>query len=58
MLEKDYDAIKRLTGLKDGQFATNHTVKLCDDDGDDGDDGDDDSDDGDNCDDDGGDNGG
>ncbi|MBN8726274.1 MAG: hypothetical protein J0H15_01035 [Xanthomonadales bacterium] len=26
MLDKDYDAIKRLTGLVDGQFATNHSV--------------------------------
>ena len=24
--EKDYDAIKRLTGLSDGQFATNQVV--------------------------------
>lgn len=27
LLAKDYDAIKRLTGLTDGQFATNHTVR-------------------------------
>ena len=27
MLEKDYATIKKLTGLEDGQFATNHTVK-------------------------------
>lgn len=27
MLEKDYEAIKRLTGLVDGQFATNHSIK-------------------------------
>lgn len=27
MVEKDYAAIKKLTGLVDGQFATNHTVK-------------------------------
>lgn len=33
MLEKDYDAIKALTGLKDGQYATNSTVKTCDDQG-------------------------
>lgn len=26
MRNRDYDAIKRLTGLVDGQFATNHTV--------------------------------
>jgi hypothetical protein len=31
MLGKDYAAIKTLTGLKDGQFATNHTVKAYDD---------------------------
>lgn len=30
LLAKDYDAIKRLTGLKDGQFATNHTVRAYD----------------------------
>lgn len=24
--DKDYDAIKRLTGLRDGQFAANHSV--------------------------------
>ena len=33
MLEKDYDAIKALTGLKDGQYATNSTVKTCDEQG-------------------------
>lgn len=27
MLDKDYEAIKRLTGLKDGQFATNHSIR-------------------------------
>lgn len=27
---KDYDTIKKLTGLKDGQFATNHTVRAYD----------------------------
>lgn len=26
MLAKDYAAIKRLTGLADGQFATNHII--------------------------------
>ncbi len=26
MLDKDYATIKRLTGLVDGQFATNHTI--------------------------------
>lgn len=26
----DYEAIKRLTGLTDGQFATNHTVRAYD----------------------------
>lgn len=26
MLEKDYAAIRRLTGLQDGQFATNHSI--------------------------------
>jgi len=30
LLAKDYDAIKRLTGLEDGQFATNHTVRAYD----------------------------
>lgn len=24
--DRDYEAIKRLTGLVDGQFATNHTI--------------------------------
>lgn len=27
MVAKDYVAIKKLTGLQDGQFATNHTIK-------------------------------
>ncbi|TYT24874.1 hypothetical protein FZO89_00470 [Luteimonas viscosa] len=27
MVEKDYTAIKELTGLTDGQFATNHSIK-------------------------------
>lgn len=26
MLEKDYGAIKKLSGLRDGQFATNNTI--------------------------------
>ena len=26
MLDRDYEAIKRLSGLVDGQFATNHTI--------------------------------
>ena len=26
LTEKDYDAIKRLTGLTDGQFATNRVI--------------------------------
>ena len=30
LLNKDYDAIKRLTGLKDGQFATNTTIRAYD----------------------------
>jgi len=30
LLNKDYEAIKRLTGLKDGQFATNTTVRAYD----------------------------
>jgi hypothetical protein len=30
LLNKDYEAIKRLTGLKDGQFATNSTVSAYD----------------------------
>ncbi len=30
LLGKDYEAIKRLTGLKDGQFATNSTIKAYD----------------------------
>jgi hypothetical protein len=30
MLGKDYDAIKKLTGLVDGQFATDHTIKAYD----------------------------
>ncbi len=28
--EKDYATIKRLTGLSDGQFATNHIVRAYD----------------------------
>lgn len=28
MAERDYAAVKRLTGLEDGKFATNHTIKL------------------------------
>jgi len=27
MLASDYDTIKKLTGLVDGQFATNHIIK-------------------------------
>lgn len=27
LIDKDYAAIKRLTGLEDGQFATNHSIK-------------------------------
>ena len=30
LIEKDYDAIKRLTGLTDGQFATNHLIRAYD----------------------------
>ncbi|MBX3689727.1 hypothetical protein [Dokdonella sp.] len=30
MLAKDYEAIKRLTGLADGQFATNHIIRAYD----------------------------
>ncbi len=30
MASKDYGAIKQLTGLQDGQFATNHTIKAYD----------------------------
>lgn len=30
MIEKDYSAIKEITGLKDGQFATNHVVRAYD----------------------------
>ncbi|MCK9538481.1 hypothetical protein [Dokdonella sp.] len=30
MLDKDYAAIKRLTGLVDGQFATDHTIRAYD----------------------------
>lgn len=26
LIEKDYDAVKRLTGLTDGQFATNTVI--------------------------------
>ncbi len=31
MLASDYRAIKTLTGLVDGQFATNHVIKAYDD---------------------------
>lgn len=31
MIEKDYAAIKALTGLTDGQFTTNHSIKAYDD---------------------------
>lgn len=31
MLDKDYPAIKRLTGLEDGRFAVNHVIKAYDD---------------------------
>lgn len=30
MASRDYEAIKRLTGLADGRFATNHTIKAYD----------------------------
>lgn len=30
MAEKDYRAIKSLTGLTDGQFASNHVIKAYD----------------------------
>ena len=30
MAAKDYAAIKKLTGLNDGQFATNHVIKAYD----------------------------
>ena len=30
MAAKDYAAIKKLTGLTDGQFATNHVVRAYD----------------------------
>jgi hypothetical protein len=30
MLESDYAAVGKLTGLADGQYATNHTVKAYD----------------------------
>ncbi len=30
MLEKDYATIKRLSGLRDGQFATNHIITAYD----------------------------
>lgn len=33
MVEKDYDTIKELTGLQDGQYATNCIVKVCDEQG-------------------------
>ena len=31
MAELDFAAIKKLTGLTDGQFATNHVIKAYDD---------------------------
>jgi len=31
MLDHDYAAIKRLTGLEDGKFAVNHLIKAYDD---------------------------
>jgi len=31
MLEKDYDTIKRLTGLTDGMFATHHLIRTYED---------------------------
>jgi len=30
LLTYDYEAVKRLTGLQDGQFATNHTIQAYD----------------------------
>ena len=30
LIDRDYEAIKRLTGLEDGQFATNHTIRAYD----------------------------
>lgn len=30
MLERDYAAVGKLTGLADGQYATNHTIKAYD----------------------------
>ncbi|MBK1688032.1 hypothetical protein [Rubrivivax gelatinosus] len=30
LLAKDYEAIKRLTGLQDGQFSTQHTIQAYD----------------------------
>lgn len=30
LMNKDYDAVKRLTGLADGQFATNHVISAYD----------------------------
>ena len=30
LLAKDYEAIKRLTGLQDGQFATHHIIHAYD----------------------------
>ena len=30
ILEKDYAAIKKLTGLADGKFATNHIIRAYD----------------------------
>lgn len=30
LVNKDYDAVKRLTGLQDGQYATNAVIKAYD----------------------------
>ncbi|MBZ8143456.1 hypothetical protein CLD22_26835, partial [Rubrivivax gelatinosus] len=30
LLDKDYEAIKRLTGLQDGQFSTQHSIQAYD----------------------------
>jgi hypothetical protein len=30
LLQQDYEAIKRLTGLKDGQYSTNSTIRAYD----------------------------
>lgn len=35
--QRDYQAIRELTGLKDGQYATKATIKAYDDQGEDGD---------------------